>query len=270
MSTDLNAVVVKRCEVSPGLIILRVESDGWELPSFTPGQFGVIALPGRAARYGVSDVEEELVDPDKMIKRAYSIASSSVEREYIEFYIALVPSGALTPRLFALQVGDRLWMSPKASGLFTLDEVPVDQHVVLISTGTGLAPYISMLRTHLICGGAQRFAVLHGARHSWDLGYRNELVTLAKNCENASNLCTISRPDEEPMEWTGPSGYVQDLWTSGMLTKRFGFEPTPDNTHIFLCGTPKMIDDMTSILENDGFVLHSKKQPGQIHAERYW
>jgi len=270
MSTELNAVVVKRCEVSPGLIIMRVKPDRWELPSFTPGQFGVLGLPGRARRCEVSDPQDEIVDPDKMIKRAYSIASSSVEREYMEFYVALVPSGALTPRLFALEDGDRLWMSPKASGLFTLDEVPEDQHVVLISTGTGLAPYISMLRTHLICASPQRFAVLHGARHSWDLGYRDELVTLDKNCENASYLCTISRPDEEPMRWTGPSGYVQDLWKSGMLAKRWGFEPSPDNTHIFLCGTPKMIDDMTTILEGEGFISHSKRTPGQIHAERYW
>ena len=72
----------------------------------------------------------------------------------MEFYVALVTSGALTPRLFALNIGDRLWLGTKITGMFTFDQVPEDQNVVMIATGTGLAPYMSMLTTHLICGGA--------------------------------------------------------------------------------------------------------------------
>ena len=126
--------------------------DRWELPDFEPGQFAVLGLSGTATRHEVSNPEEERANPGKLIKRAYSIASSSVANEYVEFYIVMVRSGALTPRLFALSVGDRLWLSPKVSGLFTLADVPPDQQVLLISTGTGLAPYMSMLRSHLVCG----------------------------------------------------------------------------------------------------------------------
>lgn len=269
--TDLtNAVVTQRIEVSPGLAILRVVPDGWQLPDFSPGQFAVLGLPGAAPRYPGSDVEEAERVPDKLIKRAYSIASSSVSQEYMEFYVALVPSGALTPRLFELGAGDRVWLSQKATGLFTLDQVPGDKHVMLVSTGTGLAPYVSMLRSQLVCGGPRHFAVLHGARHSWDLGYRSELRMLERMCPNFTYLPSISRPDEEHVGWTGKTGYVQDLWTAPDLTERLGFEPTPETTHVFLCGNPSMVETMASLAAERGWTEHSKKVPGNLHLERYW
>jgi ferredoxin--NADP+ reductase len=266
----LNAVVALRTEISPWLIILRVVPDGWQLPAFEPGQFAVLGLPGAAERCALALPEEQPASPDKLIRRAYSIASSSLTREYMEFYIALVTSGALTPRLFALDIGDRVWLSAKIAGLFTLDQVPEDQNVVMIATGTGLAPYMSMLTTHLICGSPRRFAVLHGARHSWDLGYRSELTTLQHLCSNLAYSSIISRPADEPVPWTGPTGYVQDLWKGGAVEAAWGFAPTPENTHVFLCGSPAMIEDVEAMLGEDGYVEQTKKQAGQIHVEHYW
>lgn len=266
----LNAIVAQRIEVSPGLIVLRVVPSGWELPDFESGQFAVLGLPGTALRHEVSDPEEARADPNKIIKRAYSIASSSVANEYLEFYIVLVPSGALTPRLFALSVGDGLWLSPKASGFFTLDEVPPDEHVLLISTGTGLAPYMSMLRSHLVCGGSRRFAVIHGARHSWDLGYRSELLTLDRMCPNLTYIATISRPEEEPVPWTGEKGYIQEVWQRRVLEENSEFRVSPDDTHVFLCGNPSMIDAMARRLNGLGFKEHRRNDPGKLHVERYW
>ncbi len=181
-----------------------------------------------------------------------------------------MPSGSLTPRLFALNVGDRVWLSPKAAGLFTLDDVPIDKHVVLISTGTGLAPYMSMLRSHLTCGSDRRYAVLHGARHSWDLGYRSELMTLRRMCSNFAYVPSISRPAEEAARWPGETGYVQELWGRGLLEKNWKLAPTPETTHVFVCGNPSMIEDMVDQLEKEGYTEHSRRQPGQIHVERYW
>ena len=266
----LNAVVVQRVEVSPGLAILRVVPDGWELPDFTPGQFAVLGMAASARRCAVSDSEDEIADPDRLIKRAYSIASSSVAKEYLEFYVALVPSGSLTPRLFALSAGDRLWLGAKVSGMFTLDQAPEDKHLVLIATGTGLAPYMSMLRSDLTCGGQRRFAVLHGARHSWDLGYRSELMTLNRMCSNFTYIPSISRPDEEPVAWGGETGYIQQLWQRGPLEKLWRGHPGPDEADVFICGNPDMIESMVEILIADGFKEHSKAEPGQIHVERYW
>jgi ferredoxin--NADP+ reductase len=264
-----NALVDLTDELTPRLMILRVIADGWELPDFKAGQFAVLGLPGSAPRCELSVPEPEPAAPDKLIRRAYSIASSSITREYMDFYINLVSDGALTPRLFSLEISDPLWLSPKVVGMFTLDQVPKDKHIVMIATGTGLAPYMSMLSTSLHCGGERLFAVLHGAYHSWDLGYRHELLTLQHMCDNFTYEPTIDRPEDEPAPWSGHVGWVQDLWKNGVVARAWGFEPTPDNTHVFLCGNPNMIADMVVRLEAEGFHEHTRKQPGQVHVERF-
>ncbi|MEW6742482.1 MAG: ferredoxin--NADP reductase [Planctomycetota bacterium] len=270
MAVTLNARVVQRIEVAPGLIILRVVPEGWELPDFEPGQFAVLGLPGSAPRCKSSDPEETPSPPDKLINRAYSIASSSVVKEYLEFYVTLVSSGALTPRLFHLQVGDALFLGKKITGAFTLDELPPGVNVVFMATGTGLAPYMSMMRTYLAKMAGRRLAVVHGARHSWDLGYRSELHTLQTLFEYFDYIPIVSRPKDEKVAWTGFTGYVQDVWTRGCITELWGFAPTPENTHILLCGNPAMIEHCMKLLESQGFREHTKKHPGQLHAEKYW
>ncbi len=265
----LNAVVATKEELSPRLMILRVVADGWQLPDFEAGQYVALGLPGSAPRCQWSVAEPVPADPRKLIRRAYSIASSSLTREYMDFYISLVTSGALTPRLFALNIGDRLWLSSKITGMFTLDQVPEGKHVVMIATGTGLAPYMSMLSTHLQCGSSRRVTVLHGAYHSWDLGYRSELLTLQHLCSNFSYFAIIDSPEDEPVPWSGPIGFVQDLWLKGYVSKVWGFKPTPENTDIFLCGNPNMIEETKALLSEEGFREHTPHEPGQIHIERF-
>ena len=270
METTLNAVVTQKVELARGLAILRVAPDGWPMPSFRPGQFAVLGLPASAARHALADPDEEATRDGLLLRRSYSIASSSMQNEYFEFYVSMVRSGALSPRLCALSIGDRLWLGPKTSGLFTLDGVAAEANLVLIATGTGLAPYMSMLRSQLAHARTRRIAVLHGARHSFDLGYRAELVSMLGLCERLAYVPVVSRPDEEPVPWCGEVGYVQDLWRRRPLASRWGMAPTPADTHIFLCGNPTMVDDMLGILTGEGFREHSKREPGQIHVERYW
>lgn len=267
--SDFNAVVTSRVDLSPRQMIIQVSADGWELPDFVPGQFAVLGLPGSAPRYRLSDPEDPPSDPDKLIRRAYSIASSSLVHEFLEFYISLVSNGALTPRLFELKIGEQVWLSPKVTGMFTFEDVPADKNIVLIATGTGLAPYMSMLSTHLHCGSSRLFAVLHGAYHSWDLGYRSELLTLQHLCGNFTYVATIDRPQDEPIEWMGPVGYVQQLWHEGVIEASWGTKPTPENTHVFLCGNPAMIAETEQILQEDGFREHTHTEAGQIHVEKF-
>jgi ferredoxin--NADP+ reductase len=267
--TQLNAVVALKDILTPRLMIMRVVADGWQLPDFEPGQFTVLGLPGSAPRYALSEPEVVAPDPDRLIRRAYSIASSSLTREYMEFYIGLVTSGALTPRLFALEIGDHLWLSQRVTGMFTLDQVPSEKNVVLVATGTGLAPYMSMLSSELQCDSQRRFAVLHGAYHSWDLGYRSELETLQHLCTSLTYVPTIDHPDGEPVPWHGHTGHVQELWKEGVVGEAWGFQPTPKDTHVFLCGNPFMIRDMEDLLQQEGFHEHSPKTPGEIHVERF-
>lgn len=266
---ELNAVVTQKDELTPRLMILRVEPDGWDIPRFEAGQYVLLGLPPTAERCALSVDEEKPPNPEHLLRRAYSIASSSLNGEYMDFYIRLVSTGVLTPRLFALDVRDRLWMSGNPKGVFTLADVPPDRDIVLVATGTGLAPYMSMLGTYLECGGSRRMLVLHGAAHSWDLGYRSELEALQHLCSNFTYIPTIDRPQDEPVPWHGRTGRVQQLWQSGAIDEAWGRAPDPGSTDVFLCGVPGMIDDMSAVLAAQGFIEHTRTTPGQIHVERF-
>jgi len=267
-SITYNATLTGREEINPQLVILRVQPDG-ELFSFTPGQFGVLGLRASEPRVPEAVPEGPPVDPEKLIRRAYSIASSSVERAYLEFYLTLVTSGELTPRLFALRHGGRLFLSPKASGVFTLDRVAPSKALILIATGTGLAPYMSMLRTLLIGERERRVVVLHGARCSWDLGYRAELESLARLCPNFTYLPAITRPAEDP-HFHGHTGRIQNLLEQGLVQTTAGLALEPTQSDVFLCGNPDMISAVKTLLLARGFVPDQGKQSGTLHVEEYW
>jgi ferredoxin--NADP+ reductase len=213
-------------------------------------------------------VAKAAADPDRMIRRAYSIASESRADEYLEFYLTVVMSGDLTPRLFKLKIKDRLYVGPKAVGVFTLDKAP-GKHILMIGTGTGLAPYMSMLRSELECNGSRKFVVVHGARYSWDLGYRTELTGLARHCNNFCYMPVITRPQED-VTWKGRSGYLQNVIASGAIEEETGLALTPDNFDIFLCGNPGMIETVISWAEARGFVRDRGHDLGTIHTEEYW
>lgn len=268
-----NATVVQRTVVAPGLMILRIAPDTRPFP-FKAGQYVVLGLKVSEPR--VTEADEERppgVAADggevKLIRRAYSIASSSRAEEYLEFYLTLVASGELTPRLFRLQADDRVHLGPKAAGVFTLDRTPPDRHVLLVATGTGLAPYMSMLRSELACGDPRRFVVLHGARYSWDLGYRAELASLARRCANLIYLPAISRPQEDS-SWGGLTGYLQELLVSGAVEEATGLPVTPEHFHVYLCGNSGMIEASIASLDGRGFVRDTARARGTIHSEEYW
>ncbi len=263
-----NATIVGREEINPQLVILRVQPDG-ALFEFKPGQFAVLGLLGAEARVAEAAVEEPASEPGHLIRRAYSIASSSVERRYLEFYLTLITSGQLTPRLFALKHGDRVFLGPKASGVFTLDRVPADQAVIMIATGTGLAPYMSMLRTMLVNETQRRFVVLHGARYGWDLGYRGELESLARIRPNLTYIPSITRPEHDP-HYRGRTGRIQTLIEQSVIEQESGVSLDPAHAHVFLCGNPEMVGVVKGLLVARGFTPDLGKVIGTIHVEEYW
>ena len=272
MSTEAtspyNATVTGREEINPQLIILRVKPEA-ELFSFVPGQFAVLGLLASEPRIQEAYPEEGVLNPAKLIRRAYSIASSSEERQHLEFYLSLVTSGELTPRLFALQPGSRIHLAPRVGGFFTLDRVAPGKAVLLIATGTGLAPYISMLRTMLLQDSKRRFVVLHGARYSWDLGYRAELESLARLRPNLIYIPSITRPGEDP-HFTGQSGRIQNLLEQGVVESLSGLLLDPGFADVFVCGNPDMIRKVKSMMTARGFVSDNGKESGTLHIEEYW
>jgi ferredoxin--NADP+ reductase len=265
----VNSVVSNIIQASPTMRILRVQPRSIELPDFTAGQFISLGLPASAGRCPDSTPEDQQHKPEKMIRRLYSIASSSVLKEYIEFYITLVRSGALTPRIFNLQIGDPIELGKRTSGIFTLEEVPEGNNVILVATGTGVAPYISMIRSNALQKRLGRIAVIQGAANSWDLGYSSELHLIQSMSDKFDYLPTILMPEKEPGGWHGDTRLVQDMWQDRVVDKAWGFGPAPADTHIFLCGNPNMTSAMLEVLVKEGYTEHSRKTPGQVHIESW-
>jgi ferredoxin--NADP+ reductase len=153
----------------------------------------------------------------------------------------------------------------------------------MIGTGTGLAPYMSMIRNELALrvdgrvglramwqrNGPRHFVMVHGARYSWDLGYRTELTGLARRCNNFHYLPVVTRPGEDAT-WRGRSGYVQDVIASGVIEHESGLTLTPDNFDILLCGNPGMVDTVIDWAEARGFTRDSGRSAGTLHVEKYW
>jgi ferredoxin--NADP+ reductase len=264
-----NGTVIDRHDLAEDLAVFRVKPDG-DLFDFLAGQYTVIGLPGSAPRFETSDPDDdEIPAKNKLIRRAYSIASSSKINEYVELYVTLVRSGELTPRLWLLRPGDRIWLGPSAKGHFTMDDVPPDKNVVLIGTGTGLAPYIAMIGDHHRCNIGRRFVVVHGARYVRELGYRQELEALDRDCGTLVYVPTVSRPDAKD-GWSGHVGRVQSVFADGTIAAALGEALSPDKTHVFVSGNPDMVEEIQRDLIEQAYSVHSTRSPGTLHVERYW
>lgn len=247
MTTDKHtrAVITRRLDVADDLWTVRIRPE--EPIPFKPGQYATLG------------VEAE----PRMIERAYSIASSPLEDE-LEFFIELVPHGKLTPRLHALKEGDSLWVRKLTRGHFVLDERPGKKNHVMIATVTGIAPYVSMVRTHArrLADGEvsdQHFYLFQGASRSWELAYDEELRALAERHDWVDYVPTVSRPHEDT-DWKGLTGRVHDLVLGELERLCCG----PSDSVAYLCGHPGMIEAGRSLLVNAGFANED------VHEEKYW
>ncbi len=256
--SSYNATLLRRFEITPELLVILVAVDGG-FAEFKPGQYTTLGLLGSARRLAGLSPDREVLDPEKLIKRAYSIGSSPSEKSLLEFYVAVVPDGALSARLAALQVGDRLFVGTKITGTFTLDSVPATADLVLIATGTGLAPYLSMLRLPATWSDGRKITIVHGVRYQRDLAYREELEALSSAGNPLTYIPVVSRE----AAWKGYAGRV-----TGLIPGVIQLNPAKD--HVYLCGNPAMIDEMEKMLVGMGYIEHTKRTPGSLHLERYW
>jgi ferredoxin--NADP+ reductase len=250
-----NATVIHREDPTDRLVVVRIAPDHGPLPGFVPGQFTTLGLP---------HPEED----GKLLRRVYSIASAP-NPDHLEFFVERIKEGKFTTQLWPLNVGDALWLSPRLSGRFTLDAVPEGKDLALFGTGTGLAPYMSMLRHFRGTGRWNRCVIVHGARTAEELVYRSELEAAAADDESITYIPTITREPEDS-GWAGSRGRMQTLLDGDTWAGLVGGPLSPDTWHAYLCGNPAMIDDMEARLTERGFHAHTKDTPGNIHFERYW
>lgn len=265
---DYNATVVSKKLLNDYLLILEIKPDDQPY-HFKPGQYASIGVRGTSKVVEQATNQDEIKLIKEVIQRAYSIASSNTSPT-LEFYLALVAHGQLTPRLFALAEGDRLYVSKKAVGIFTLEKVPPTKHLLLMSTGTGLAPYISMLRSQFDWSLGQKVILMHGVRHEKDLGYRSELENLARTQKDFFYIPVLSAKEEVEPTWNGMRGYLQNLIFSPTLEEQTQIAITPENIEVFICGNPAMIEASIEKLKEKDFILAKGRTPGTIHIEEYW
>ena len=241
------AEVTKRVDFAPDLWMFRVRSSG-KFP-FTPGQYASLGVEHNGKR----------------IERPYSIVSAPSEEE-VEFFVELVPEGALTPLLHKLQPGDQVWMRKIPKGKFSLDTQNVRKNHLLISTVTGVAPFVSYVRTlskewkEGRFDGTHNLYLLNGASRPWEFGYREELAQFDKELPWFKYVPTVSRPwDHE--DWPGEIGRADDI----LRKYADHWELEPSNTVAYLCGHPEMIEHSKAILKRRGFT-----DKGAIKEEVYW
>lgn len=266
-----NAQIVHRENLTDYLSILRIQPDETPVPEFKPGQFATLGLPRLPTEAEAARLRQHGKEPRiRVTRRAYSIASAPSQREYLEFFIILVEDGKLTPEIWKLPDNGRIWMHADIRGEFTLDPVPAGKDLVTISTGTGLAPFVSMYKAYRETGRWRRFVCVNGVRHARDLGYQAELEQFARQDPNFIYIPLVSRAtDEDP--WTGLRGRVNVLFDGDTFAQHAGFELKSEDAQIMLCGNPAMIDGVQETLTARGFSTYGKDNPeGNIHFERYW
>jgi ferredoxin--NADP+ reductase len=296
-----NATVVWLHKTHSDLLIMRVRPD-FPLPVHKPGQYSTLGMGYWEPRH--LGCQEEVLQPGeetRLAKRAYSISCSILDErghlldrtkvDWLEFYIVLVRDSdrpkppALTPRVFLLEEGHRLFHGEKIIGHFTLDPVKPGDAVVFLSTGTGEAPHNYMLWELLRHGYTGPILAACCVRYRRDLAYIAIQEDLMRRYPNYRYLSLTTRESAN----VGHKVYIQDLIMSGQLEEELGRPLDPARTHMYLCGNPKMIGvpykdketgarmypqplGVIEILEKRGFQmdLPAAKVKGNIHVEEYW
>jgi len=239
--------ITQRTDLVSTLWTVRLQADGDF--KFTPGQYATLGMVDAA---------------HQRRERPYSIVSSPYESE-IEFFLELVPGGYLSPLLYQLHTGDELFMRKVPKGRFTLETGSGRTNHLLVCTVTGVAPFVSYVRTLYrdwkggkFPGGHKLF-LLHGASRASEFGYNEELRKFAREVPWLQYVPTISRPWED-QNWTGESGRADDVLRK--YADMWGLTGT--NSVVYLCGHPEMIEHSKGILRRIGFAKEFMKE------EIYW
>jgi ferredoxin--NADP+ reductase len=226
--------------------------------SFTAGQY---------ARLGLGD------DGD-IIWRAYSMTSAPPD-DYLEFYGIIVPGGLFTTKLKELKPGDPIWVEKQSFGFMTANRFTDGEDLWMLSTGTGVGPYISMLRDPEVWEKFRRLFLVHCVRHASEFAYQDELAGLQQHppasAATPASLQIIRSTTRESATQPGQlHGRITALLDSGALEETAGLPITEQSSRIMLCGNPDMIEDTRKILHRRGLRPVRRLIPGQFVTENYW
>jgi ferredoxin--NADP+ reductase len=251
MTTWVEGRVRGKRSWKPGLFSLELEAPD---VTFTAGQFARLALPAPA------DAKEP------MLGRPYSFVNPP-DAPFHEFYFNVVPDGPFSPRLALLEAGDSLWIGPRANGFFSIGEVPAADALWCLSTGTGLGPFLSILRTTEPWDKFGRVVLVHAVRSAADLAYTEVMAELSRR--HGGTFVHLPIVSREAVRGA-LQGRIPALIADGTLEARASVALTADNAHAMLCGNPAMVDDVQEVLATRGMKRHRRREPGHITLETYW
>lgn len=251
---------------------------------FTAGQFVRLGVNPSQLNYykqlsKVADAEDEELDetvneaPNEDIFRAYSIVSSPFD-EILEFFSIVIPDGAFTSQLQHLEVGDELLLNTMPFGFLTLAryQKPLPKDLWLLATGTGLAPFLSMLQDLKTWENYEHIVLAYSARSIEELAYIEKIESLQEDfgslVDNPAKLIFIPIVTREPVEGA-LTERLPKLLLDGTLQERAGLDLDVDSTHVMLCGNPEMVEDTKETLKSLGLVMNRRGE-GNIAVENYW
>ncbi|MCT8962145.1 ferredoxin--NADP reductase [Pseudomonas veronii] len=240
--------------LTPSLFTLRTTRDpGFR---FTAGQF---------VRLGVTKADGSTV------WRAYSVVSSPFD-EYLDFFSIVVPGGEFTSELSRLRVGDTLMVERQATGFLTLNRFVDGRDLWLLGTGTGVAPFLSILQDFEVWEKFERIILVYSAREARELAYQSLIQGLAQReylAEYAHKLTYLPLVTRE--QHPGAlHGRITTLIENGELERAAGVALTPEHSRVMICGNPQMIDDTRQLLKQRDMQLSLSRRPGQVAVENYW
>lgn len=275
MSDNIQTVtVLSKTTWTPNLFSFTVSRpDSFK---FTAGQFVRLGVnPSQLKYYQQTDASDETADAalNEDVFRAYSIVSSPFD-EVIEFFSIVIPDGAFTSQLQHLQVGDELLLNTMPFGFLTLAryQKPLPKDLWLLATGTGLAPFLSMLQDLKTWEDYEHIVLAYSARSLDELAYVEKIESLQEDfgtlVDNPAKLIFIPIVTREPVDGA-LSERLPKLLLEGTLQARAGIALDIDTTHVMLCGNPDMVEDTKEALKTLGLVMNRRGE-GNIAVENYW
>ena len=220
---------------------------------------------GQFARLGVTRADGSTV------WRAYSMVSSPYD-EFLEFFSIVVPDGEFTSELSRLKQGDSLLVERQAFGYLTLDRFVDGRDLWLLATGTGVAPFLSILQDFEVWEKFERIILVCSVREAAELAYQELIAGLAQRdylADYAHKLQFIPIVTRE-LHPGALNGRITTLIESGELERFAGLTLTPEHSRVMLCGNPQMIDETRKLLKHKDMHLSLSRRPGQVAVETYW
>lgn len=238
---------------TPTLVSFRTTRDS--AFRFTPGHYARLAL-GTA---------------DELVWRPYSMVSAR-DDDYLEFVAVLVPGGAFSQHLAQLGVGDEICVDKACFGFLTVDQLAPGRDLWLLASGTGIGPFLSIVRDPAVWQAFERLIVIHGVRHGADLAYREDFAALARQPLSANARATLSyfpAITREPGT-SQLSERIPQLLANGRLEQVANLPLSVAEARVMVCGNPEMAFEVRKQLSALGFASSRRGVPGQMAFEKYW